>query len=190
MREITVSTAALVKLFDYLPNPDDPEPVGPAGPVIRRLDWVLLNPQPLPPRELSALRLIRQLGGEWGPRPEPWLWSATIRAVISQHLDRLEMAGIIIVSGDTEQPVRVIGDSISALIDEMCGTPPHKGPFPGPWGPVLDSETLDPAVLIIAGIQFQKAADALENHPLHGALDQAAERLFGEGFNRFASQNG
>lgn len=71
MLEITVPTSALVKLFDYLPNPDDPDPVGPAGPVIRGLDWVLLNPQPLPPREVLVPRLVRHLGAEWGPRPEP-----------------------------------------------------------------------------------------------------------------------
>jgi hypothetical protein len=187
MREITIPTAALVKLFDYLPNPDDAEPGGPAGPVMRRLDWVLRGPQPLPPREQLASQLIRQLGAEWGPRPEPWLWSTTTRAVISQHLDRFTMAGIIIVSGDNEHPARVINESLSALIDNFCGTPPFKGPFPGPWGPLLDSETLHPVNLIMAGIQFQKAAGAFDGHPLHDALDQAAERLLGEGFNRLGS---
>jgi hypothetical protein len=190
MLEITVPTSALVKLFDYLPNPDDPDPVGPAGPVIRGLDWVLLNPQPLPPREVLVPRLVRHLGAEWGPRPEPWVWASTTRAVITAHLDRFTMAGIIIVSGDTEHPVQVITKSLSTVVDELCGTPPHKGPFPALWGPLLDTGTLHPVNLVIAGIQFQKAADALQDHPLHDALDQAAERLLGEGFNRLGSPGG
>src|SRR5215218_8442157 len=68
---INVSRAALLRLLDALlyPNPDDPGdpsspwgPYGPIGPVIsgllRDLSWVLLNPQPLPPREIGALQKI------------------------------------------------------------------------------------------------------------------------------------
>src|ERR687893_3063404 len=68
---INVTRAALVRLLDAVlyPNPDDPGdpsspwgPYGPIGPVIsgllRDLSWVLLNPQPLPPREISALQKI------------------------------------------------------------------------------------------------------------------------------------
>src|SRR5215204_2101655 len=60
---INLTRAALVRLLDAVlyPNPDDPGdpsspwgPYGPIGPVIsgllRDLSWVLLNPQPLPPR--------------------------------------------------------------------------------------------------------------------------------------------
>src|SRR5215208_4160929 len=66
-----VTRAALVRLLDAVlyPNPDDPGdssspwgPYGPIGPVIsgllRDLSWVLLNPQPLPPREIGALQKI------------------------------------------------------------------------------------------------------------------------------------
>jgi hypothetical protein len=68
---INVTKAALVKLLDAVlyPNPDDPGdpsspwgPYGPIGPVIsgalRDLSWVLLNPQPLPPREIGALQKV------------------------------------------------------------------------------------------------------------------------------------
>ena len=68
---INVSRAALVRLLDAVlyPNPDDPGdpsspwgPYGPIGPVVsgllRDLSWVLLNPQPLPPREIGALQKI------------------------------------------------------------------------------------------------------------------------------------
>ena len=69
-----VTRAALVRVLDAVlyPNPDDPGdpsspwgPYGPIGPVIggvlRGLSWVLLNPQPLPPRDIGALQKI--LGG-------------------------------------------------------------------------------------------------------------------------------
>ena len=65
---INVRRAALVRLLDAVlyPNPDDPGdprspwgPYGPIGPVIsgllRDLSWVLLNPQPLPPRDIRLV---------------------------------------------------------------------------------------------------------------------------------------
>ncbi len=65
---VNVTRGALVSLLDAVlyPNPDDPGapsspwgPYGPIGPVIggalRDLSWVLLNPQPLPPRAISPL---------------------------------------------------------------------------------------------------------------------------------------
>src|SRR5215203_6449554 len=68
---VNVTRAALVKLLDAMryPNPDDPGdprppwgPYGPIGPVIggvlRGLSWVLLNPQPLPPRDIGALQKV------------------------------------------------------------------------------------------------------------------------------------
>ncbi len=68
---INVPKAALVKLLDAVlyPNPDDPGdpsppwgPYGPIGPVIsgllRDLSWVLLNPQPLPPRDVGTLQKV------------------------------------------------------------------------------------------------------------------------------------
>src|ERR671920_2205108 len=68
---INVTRAALVRLLDAVlyPNPDDPGdpsspwgPYGPNGPVIggvlRDLSWVLLNPQPLPPRDIGAVQKV------------------------------------------------------------------------------------------------------------------------------------
>jgi hypothetical protein len=68
---VNVPKAALVKLLDAVryPNPDDPGdpsppwgPYGPIGPVIggalRDLSWVLLNPQPLPPRDIASLQKV------------------------------------------------------------------------------------------------------------------------------------
>jgi hypothetical protein len=188
MPDITISTSALVQLLDQFPNPDEVTPFGPAGPVVRGLEWVALNPQPLPPIESGLVALARTATREWGAHADPQRWALATRAVINAHLDHLALVGIIIVGGDQERPVAEIGRSISAMIDEWCGTPPHRGPFPGPWGPVLDSERLHPANLVVAGAQFQKAADALRDNPLHDVFERAAERLFTEGFARLAPQ--
>jgi hypothetical protein len=84
---INVTRAALVRLLDAVlyPNPDDPGdpsspwgPYGPIGPVVsgllRDLSWVLLNPQPLPPRDirLAISGALRDLS--WvllNPQPLP-----------------------------------------------------------------------------------------------------------------------
>src|SRR5215208_4591115 len=68
---VKVTRAALVKLLDAVryPNPDDPgdpsSPWGPYGPIglviggaLRDLSWVLLNPQPLPPRDIGAVQKV------------------------------------------------------------------------------------------------------------------------------------
>lgn len=74
---ISLSHKTLVRLVSHLaglyPNPDDPDPVGPWGPVIRKAlwrvrwaagpgqpdpwVWAALNPQPLPPRYAVAVAL-------------------------------------------------------------------------------------------------------------------------------------
>ena len=198
MREITLSTGALAALIDHLPVPDGPEPTGPGGPVIRWLDRVGLNPQPLPPRASFMIQAAVSPGPiywgpspePWGPHPEPWAWALLTRATISRHLTQLETAGIIIVSGDLEHAIRSAGESLVAFADDICGTPPHPRPFPfpGPWGPVLDPETLHPLNLLVAGVEFQRAADSLSEHPLHDAFERSAERLLDAGLSRMADQ--
>src|SRR5215207_2419487 len=86
---VNVTRAALVKLLDAMryPNPDDPGdpsppwgPYGPIGPVIggvlRGLSWVLLNPQPLPPRDRGALQKVlrRSRTSTSSRREEVCLW--------------------------------------------------------------------------------------------------------------------
>lgn len=157
--------ATLVGQFAY-PNPDDPEPHGPGGPVIRnRGEWVYLNPQPLPPVE------------KWGPQPEPWRFAAAVRTSIGHILTTVELAGIIIVGGDAERPTAFAKQAVSDLVDEWCGTPPRPRPFPGPWGPTLD-EPLSVLNLIVAAVQVQRAADSVAGTPTGDILDGAAGRLF------------
>lgn len=195
MSEITVPTSDLVRLLDAVayPNPDDVGPLGPAGPVIRWWDWVALNPQPLPPKWQWT-----EPWRKWGPHPEPWRswgdrpdprgWTMVAQATIGQAMESFEMAGIIVVGGDTERARESIQDSLTKFVDDICGTPPRKGPFPGPWGPVLDPERLHPSNLVIAGAQFHKAAESLGDHPLRGTMQDAAQRLFETGLSRLGER--
>ncbi len=183
--QLSLSKATFVEVLDLLfilgfPNPDDSGPIGPAGPVI--------SPGPL------FVRPIRERFGPssepWGPHPEPWRSIAVTRAAIDRSVDLLEMAGIIIVSGDIDRAVDAAGMALKRFVDDFCGTPPHHGPFPGPWGPVLDTETLHPVNLVLAGAQCLKASGALEGHPLQAAIDDAADRLLETGLSRLADRGG
>src|SRR4051812_5893081 len=78
---VSISRKNLVQIigkqFDYYPNPDDPGdsnhpfgPYGPHGPILhnvldfqrlRQLDWVSLNPQPLPPKESLGFSLAQAM---------------------------------------------------------------------------------------------------------------------------------
>jgi len=173
-RPLTVTTTTVTALINSVLRPasDDPEPTGPGGPVLDWWQWVLLNPQPLPPRET------------WGPLPDPWRWALAVRAELARTVDQFEQAGIIVVGGDVERAVEMTGRTVSRLVDDFCGTPPRPRPFPGPWGPRLGSEPLSGRSLMVAAAQFEQAAESLGDHPLTGVLDDAAGRLFETGAER------
>ena len=79
----------------------------------------------------------------------------------------------------------MIQRNVNGLVDDWCGTGAHPRPFPWPWGPLLrGTEELQPIELIVAGAQFQKAADALEGSALQGTFEGAADRLFKNGLSR------
>ncbi len=185
--QLTLSKVAFVEVLDALTavefqRSDDAGMLGPVGPVIVGGDLVSLNPQPLPPQEFLVTHL------PWGPHPDPRRSIAVTRAVINKSLSLYEMAGIIIVRGDVDRAVEYAGATLRRFVDDFCETPPHKGPFPAPWGPVLDAETLHPVNLVLAGAQCLKAADALNDHPLQGAISAAADRLLDTGLGRLADR--
>lgn len=140
-------------------------------------DWVLLNPQPLPPRELFPPR-------EGPPGPRPRYWTVLTRAVISRHLDRLEQAGIIIVGGDVEHVLRRVADDLESFTARLVdGTPPDVSPG-DLWEPAAGPHALHPVELVLAGLQFQHAADTLPEHPLQGVLEHSAVQLVDVGLER------
>jgi hypothetical protein len=155
----------------------------------RHLLWVLLNPQPLPPRGpspdpwriLASVLLNPQPLPPKGPHPDPWRAGLLTRAFIDHAVTQAQQ--VELNSGDHEERgMESIRMQISEFVDDYCGTrgprrwPP---PWPGPLGPrQVSFHALD---LLAAGAQFQKAADAAANSPLHADFTSAADRLFETG---------
>ena len=108
---INFTRAALVRLLDAVlyPNPDDPGdpsspwgPYGPIGPVVsgllRDLSWVLLNPQPLPPRDirLAISGALRDLS--WvllNPQPLPPREIGAVQKILGQV--RRSRVGVLLI---------------------------------------------------------------------------------------------
>ncbi|MFP5281883.1 MAG: hypothetical protein ACLGIF_00350 [Actinomycetes bacterium] len=173
-RSLTLSSSTVASLLNSVLRPaaGDPEPHAPGAPVLRWWEWMMLNPQPLPPRET------------WGPQPDPWRWAVAVRAEVSTIVDRFEQAGTLVGEGDHERAVEVSGAAVGSLVDDLCATPPRARPFPGPWGPQLEADALSGRSLVVAAAQFQVAADSLGGHPLSTVFEDAAMRLFQAGAER------
>lgn len=164
MQEITIPTAVLSGLLAAATTS-----------ALSRADQVLLNPQPLPPREGQARWL--------GPRSDDW--GQLTRAVVARHLERLEQAGIIIVSGDVEHVVRRSAAELADFAAELVGDTPGRAVPSWPWGAAAGRVgSLSAVDLILAGLELQHAADALPEHPLAEALQQSAAQLLHVGVER------
>ncbi len=185
---ITLTKTALVSLLDdaLYPNPDDPGPYGPIGPVIRaalgNLSRVLLNPQPLPPRSEPNPDPWR-----FEPEPEPWRSAILARTVIDRVVAQYQFAETLAGAQQSERSLQAVRSQIQAFVDDYCGTRPPKWSWPWPWPPKVDSTRLRPIDLLVAGAQFQKAA-ALQN-PLQADFSSAADQLFETGLKRLGADS-
>jgi len=172
--EVVLSERALSSLLELLnPDPDDPGPVGPGGPylhprpatvrgalagILGRIEQVLLNPQPLPPKDRAVV---------------------AARVMIAQSISTFETAEAVAPDGG-ERALAVIDARVSQFLDDdLCPRPPKPPrPWPHPWGEVLGGgDPIRPAEMLAASVQFQKAADAYEGRPLHAPFRNAAEQL-------------
>jgi hypothetical protein len=174
MLELSLSKQALIKLLERA-SPDPCEPYGcdpweppnepPEPPPWEFPRWLRLNPQPLPPK------------GHWRA-------ANAARTIIAQALTMHELTEALASDGG-ERALGVIHRKVSAFVDDWCGTRPHPKPVPWPWGPLVrGTEELQPIELIVAGAQFQKAADALGGTALQESFEGAADRLLQTGVSR------
>ena len=183
---ITLTKATLVHLLDGVlyPNPDDPGPYGPIGPIIHRalrdLSWVLLNPQPLPPRTEPNPEPWR-----FEPHPDPWRSAVLARTIIDRVVAQYQFAETLADAMQSEKAIEAVRSQIRGFADDYCGTRPPKWPWPWPGPPKFDPAQLRPMDLLVAGAQFQKAAD-LQN-PLQADFSAAADQLFKTGLKRMES---
>jgi hypothetical protein len=177
-----ISRKALVSMVSQLvggyPNPEDPDPPGPWGPVIRRavdrVRWVsgphpepwlevALNPQPLPPRIALAVSLAQ----------------AVVDRAISLH----EVAEVL---PDQTTAINAASAMMSRFIDD-CGNgriPPWKR-WPFPWPPRDDlDEAITPLELVVMGVQFENAVGFVESRQLQEDLRRGGAQLMEMGLER------
>ena len=188
---LNVTKASLVKLLDGVlyPNPDDPGnqtnpwgPYGPVGPLIGGLQhvfaMVMLNPQPLPPQS----ELQRS-----GSVSVPWRSALVARAVIDQSVAQYQFAEVVGGGEHSEGAIETIRRHIREFVDDYCGTGARRWPLPWPFPLGLDPAELNPIDLLVAGAQFQKAADSVADGPLQADYSAAADRLLETGMKRLES---
>ena len=187
----TVTKTSLVKLLDGVlyPNPDFPGdptnpwgPQGTVGPLIQGLQhvlaMVLLNPQPLPPQ--SELQRSDSV-------PVPWRSALVARAVIDHSVAQYRFAEVVGGGEHSEGTIETIRRHIREFVDDYCGTGARRWPLPWPFPLGLDPAELNPIDLLVAGAQFQKAADSVANSPLQADYSAAADRLLKTGMQRLES---
>lgn len=198
-KRFALSVSSLSKLLESLgyPNPEDDDgPWGPIGPVSKNFSWVALNPQPLPPKWME------QVVGRMGPFPQPWReepdplpwrgkagptpnpWMATMIARLT--IDRIVGMAQFAEGMGGESFARTARGTISDFVDDWCGTPPRpRWPLPWPFPLRLnDDMKIQPADLIVMGIQFHRAAEAMAGSPLAADLADAGNRLAQTGLER------
>ena len=160
-------------LTEYFPAPDDVEPRGPIGPIVRKAlerfgphpepwSWAALNSHPLPPRVAFSVVLARTL---------------------VDQVESLQMLSQALPSPAGESVLAYSSTLISRFIDD-CGNGVIVLHFPkhGPWPPSGDEpRPIGPEELVMIGAHLANAGAV---HPEFGAgglklMDLGLERLAG-----------
>lgn len=171
-------TSFVSTLINGYPNPEDPDPPGPWGPVIRRAlerirlvagphpdpwSWAALNPQPLPPRLAFVVAFTRE----------------TIEKVSSLH----ELAEAL--PEDAQGHAQQAASGLMARFIDDCGNgriPPWRR-WPFPWPPRREEmeEAINPAELVVIGAQLAAAASTVASERLQRDLGEAGNKLMEAG---------
>ena len=171
-----LSSAALLSLVGRLsdfPNPDDSNPPGKWGPVMRRAGervYSILGPSPQPGREI------------FDPSPTPWraaFAQALAQEVIDRAMQMQEVADALQQTG-----IIIIGGFISRFIDD-CGTGRIHHSFHPPRR--HGDEQFTPADLLVMAAQFEQSAAATDNEGLQREFSKASARLLDIGAGRLQS---
>jgi hypothetical protein len=165
------------------PDPDNPPPPGPWDPVIHQalvkmrarfgpqpqpwragsvagrmdsLDWVLLNPQPLPPRLVYAAALSEQ--------------------VIDSANSYFDMAEAMPseVQGQLQE---FAVNRLHTFMDDCGNGRIPKWPFPWPPRDEAPSDPLGPVEMMVIGVTFFSAGRSLANEQLRSVLQDIGSRL-------------
>ena len=107
--------------------------------------------------------------------------------VIDRVVSEYQFAEVATGAAQPEANLEGVRVRISEFVDDICGTKLPRWPLPWPWPPKLDPTQIRPLDLLMAGVQFQKAADAMADNPLQADFTGAADRLLETGLQRLGS---
>jgi hypothetical protein len=183
--QLTRLVSGLTGLAGY-PNPDDPLPPGPWDPVLKnrfldRYDLVLAGPQPQPWRQrVSSLDWV-----SLNPQPLPprisWAQVAA-RAIVSEIRSRMALMQSLPEEFHGRM-VEGIHANMGELVADWCGTEPRRWPIPipippWPWPPDPDPDPrellVNPLDLLIMGVVFESLVNTVDEEVQGVLLDTAA----------------
>ena len=179
--KITLTRKALLTVLGRntgMPNPEDGEPRGPWGPIIRlaeqklavavamtanRAAWVTLNPQPEPPKPALALAA----------------------AAVEHFAAAYELVSVL--PPEVQKPaVAALGQKWQAFIGD-CGNEPHKfripHPRPWPWPWPDPRRTIELEDVVVLGAYFQLASQGQPPGEFQKNLAAGGEQLLNIGLN-------
>jgi len=178
----TLSARALPSLFggsSGLPNPDDSNPPGPWGPVIRRAEERVrdvLGPSPDPWRQAFT------------PVPDPWR-AGYAQALAQEVIDRAtimqEVADALPQVGNTHGII-IIGGMLGRFIDD-CGTGRIRQGHRPPPPRHTDDLRMAAFELVSMAAQFEQSAAATNHEGLRQEFAKASARLLEIGVGRLQS---
>ncbi|PPC91371.1 MAG: hypothetical protein CTY34_04155 [Methylobacter sp.] len=191
---LTISRKALVSILGSFVganrNANSQEAPGPWDPIILKADnktrlqlgsklepWLAdlqnplvhngLNPQPLPPRLLFTNILAQE--------------------IVESLLHLQDLADLL---PETQSRISTLADQrLDIFVDEYCGTPPRKSPFPNIHSKDQTDGGFTAVELVILGAQFGAAAETFMNINLQQSLISISDKLTELGISRMEVMN-
>jgi hypothetical protein len=117
-----------------------------------------------------------------GQRRQPWRAVFLARASIDRAAQQLEWNMASGAAEAAERALPAVQAQLSEMVDEWCGVRPPKWPWP--WAAQPGSAQLSPLDLLLAGAQFDRAAQLV--NPLRHDFAALSDQLFEAGLSRLA----
>jgi len=184
---ITIPRTAFISILNSFiggyPNPEgEPQPPTPWDPVIRRaFDQVRWQFGPRPePWVTSASNLLSQVALNPQPLPPRLTYTTVLAQEIVNSIANLQDIAEILPEDAQARVGDIANRRLEIFFDDYCGTPPRKSPFPRPKSSDV-IEGFNPLELVIIGTQFEVAATTLINGGLQESLSALGAKLVEQG---------
>lgn len=192
-----VSLASQLIYGDAYPNPDDPQPPGPWGPIIRQAleSMVAFGPGVQPWRMIARRRpeVWDIFGGgpfshvALNPQPLP-PGIVFVHSLASAVIDRVLLihdVAAAVQPNDSQQSDDFVTHYLNRFVDDLCPNPPKikkpKGPYPPDPDPHPEWSAIE---LAVVALEFQQVAAATDNKNLQQIFLAAGEKLLETGMER------